>query len=53
MDPFALVFYAIVCGLLSLAGPRLGAPMIRLGIGAMVGIVAAIAMPAARVTLGL
>jgi hypothetical protein len=40
MDPISLGFYAVVCGLLGLAGPTLGAAPIRLGIGALVGIVA-------------
>ncbi|WP_425040590.1 hypothetical protein [Primorskyibacter sp. S187A] len=53
MDPIALVFYALVCGLLSLAGPRLGKPAVRLGIGACVGVVAAFALPILRGSLGL
>ena len=47
-----MIFYAVVCGLLSLAGPRLGAPLVRLGIGAAVGIVAATLLPLARVAAG-
>lgn len=53
MDPVALVFYAIVCALLSLAGPRLGRPLVRLGIGALVGVLAAALLPTLRVALGL
>ena len=53
MDPVALVFYAIVCACLGLAGPRLGAPLARLGIGAAVGIVAAAVLPALRGMIGL
>ncbi|WJY23366.1 hypothetical protein QTA57_03855 [Fontisubflavum oceani] len=49
----ALAFYAAVCGLLSLAGPRLGAPLTRLGIGALVGIAAAALLPAIRAQIGL
>ncbi len=53
MDVTALIFYAIVCGLLSLAGPRLGAPLMRLGIGAGVGILAAALLPGLRGMVGL
>ena len=45
MDFIALTFYAVICGLLSLAGPRLGAAPMRLGIGAAVGVCAASALP--------
>ena len=53
MDVTALAFYAAVCGLLSLAGPRLGAPLTRMGIGALVGIAAAALLPAIRAQIGL
>lgn len=53
MDVTALAFYALVCGVLSWAGPRLGQPLLRFGIGALVGIVAAAVLPAVRATLGL
>ena len=52
MDVTALVFYAIICGCLSLAGPRLGAPFLRLGIGAAVGVTAAALLPVIRGMLG-
>lgn len=52
MDLTALLFYALVCGLLSWAGPRLGAPFVRFGIGAMVGIVAAAVLPSLRALVG-
>jgi hypothetical protein len=42
MDVTALIFYAIVCGLLSLAAPTVGKPVMRVAIGAIVGIAAAI-----------
>lgn len=48
MDMTALVFYACICGCLSLAGPRLGAPFVRFGIGAAVGIAAAALLPVIR-----
>jgi hypothetical protein len=45
MDPISLAFYAAVCGLLSVAAPRFGGMIPRLGIGAVVGIVAATVLP--------
>jgi len=53
MDPVALVFYAIVCGLLGLAGPLLGKPPMRFGIGVAVGVIAAALLPVIRTSLGL
>ncbi|WP_417206186.1 hypothetical protein [Antarctobacter sp.] len=52
MDPISLVFYATVCGLLGLAGPSLGAAPIRLGIGAIVGVVAVSVLPFVHQILG-
>ncbi len=48
----ALVFYGVVCGVLGWAGPRLGAPPVRFGIGVVVGIVAATLVPVLRGMLG-
>jgi hypothetical protein len=45
MDPIALTFYAVVCGLLSAASPRIPRLPVRLGIGAAVGLVAATVLP--------
>ena len=45
MDPISLVFYAIVCGLLSLVAPNLGGMVPRLAVGAVVGVAAATALP--------
>lgn len=45
MDPITLGFYAIVCGCLSAAAPRFPRLPIRLAIGAIVGLVAASALP--------
>ncbi|GAA5079920.1 hypothetical protein GCM10023209_32720 [Roseibacterium beibuensis] len=53
MDVTALVFYAAICGLLSLASPRLGRPFIRLAVGAVVGIAAATLLPILRTAFGL
>lgn len=52
MDPVSLGFYASVCGLLGLAGPKLGAAPIRLAIGALVGVVAVSLLPHIKVMLG-
>jgi hypothetical protein len=52
MDPMTLVYYAGICGLLSLAGPRLGGRWARFGIGVLVGLGAAVALPAIRAALG-
>ena len=53
MDPVTLGFYAIVCACLSYAAPKLGAPWMRFGVGAVVGMVAATILPVARELLGL
>ena len=45
MDPISLVFYAIVCGLLSVFAPNLGGFLPRLAVGAVVGIGAAATLP--------
>lgn len=53
MDVTALVFYATVCGALGWAGPRLGAPLVRLGIGAAVGLAAATLLPIIKGAMGM
>ncbi|MDJ1015838.1 MAG: hypothetical protein QNJ35_04925 [Paracoccaceae bacterium] len=53
MDPIALVFYAVVCGLLSAFAPNFGGRMQRLGIGAAVGVAAAAFLPVLRGMIGL
>jgi hypothetical protein len=53
MDMTALIFYAIVCGLLSLASPTVGKPVTRIAIGALVGIAAAALLPVLRTLFGL
>jgi hypothetical protein len=53
MDPINLAFYALICGTLGWAGPRLGAPIARIGLGAAVGIVAAAALPVLKGLFGL
>jgi hypothetical protein len=48
MDPISLGFYALVCGCLSVAAPRLGGLAPRLAIGAGVGLIAATFLPMLR-----
>ncbi|MCC1494116.1 hypothetical protein [Cognatishimia sp. F0-27] len=48
MDPITLSFYAVVCGCLSVAAPRLGGFVPRLIVGAVVGLVAATLLPPFR-----
>ena len=45
MDPITLAFYAIVCGCLSAVAPNFPKLPVRLGIGALVGLVAASVLP--------
>lgn len=52
MDPVTLLYYALVCGLLGLAAPRLRTPGLRFATGVAVGLVAAGALPALRALLG-
>ncbi|MEL6168858.1 MAG: hypothetical protein AAFR35_09200 [Pseudomonadota bacterium] len=51
MDPFALVFYAVICGCLSAFAPPRLARYIRFGIGAAVGIAAASVLPLVQTML--
>lgn len=45
MDPITIVFYAVVCGCLSVVAPRFPGFSVRLGVGAGVGIIAASVLP--------
>ncbi|WP_224823234.1 hypothetical protein [Cognatishimia sp. MH4019] len=45
MDPLTLIFYAVVCAVLSLFAPKLGGRGPRLAVGAAVGVLAATALP--------
>lgn len=45
-------FYACVCGLLSVFAPQLGTIYVRLGVGAAVGAVSALALPLLRDAVG-
>lgn len=53
MDPVSLIFYAVVCGALGAAGPRLGALPARLAVGAVVGVLAAALLPGLRAAIGI
>ena len=53
VDITALGFYALVCGVLSVAAPRFGAAFVRFGLGAAIGVLAALILPSPRVILGL
>ena len=53
MDPIALVYYAVICAGLAGLSPRFKTLMLRLGIGAVVGLVAAGMLPAVHQAFGL
>ena len=53
MDIITVSYYAFVCGMLGLAGPRLGMPVWRLIIGGVVGVLAATLLPAVKLIAGL
>jgi hypothetical protein len=52
MDPINLGFYAVICGTLNVAGPFMGGIVSRFGIGAVVGLAAAWALPMLRGAVG-
>ena len=52
MDLFVMAFYAVICGLLSWLAPNLGCAGIRMGIGAIVGVIAATILPVIRSSIG-
>ena len=52
MDFVVLAYYAIVCGILALAAPWLTRALVRLAVGACVGLMAAGVLPALRDWLG-
>ncbi len=51
MDPVSLVYYAIICGVLCWAGPRIGGPVLRVIAGVIVGMLAAGVLPALKAML--
>jgi len=52
MEPITLTYYAVVCGGLGALSPRIGGLLPRLGIGAVVGLVAAGLLPLVRGLIG-
>lgn len=52
MELLSLVFYAVVCGVLSLFAPWLGGVLPRLATGAVVGLAAAALLPVLRGMMG-
>ncbi len=48
MDPLTMVFYGVVCGLLGAFAPNLPSLVIRLIIGAGVGVASAFVLPILR-----
>jgi hypothetical protein len=52
MDPISLGYYAAVCAALGVAGPWLGSLIVRLIIGALVGIGAAALLPQVQAWMG-
>ena len=52
MDIFNLAFYAIVCGILSIFAPLLGRMPVRVGVGMIVGLAAAGALPTVKTAFG-
>ncbi|MEM6636913.1 MAG: hypothetical protein AAF667_13600 [Pseudomonadota bacterium] len=53
MDTTTLLFYAAICGLLSVFAPRLGGWTNRFGIGVVIGLLSATSLPALRSMVGL
>ncbi len=47
-----MAFYAVVCGVLGWAAPNIGGAPVRLGVGAVVGVIAATVLPVIRSALG-
>jgi hypothetical protein len=48
MDILALTFYACICGVLSAVAPRFGSTLSRIGLGIIVGALAAFILPLLR-----
>lgn len=45
MDPISLVYYAVICAVLSVVAPSMSTSTIRLAVGAVVGMAAAGGLP--------
>ncbi len=51
-DSTAIVWYAAICGILAAFAPQIGGRVVRLTIGAVVGIVAASVLPIIKGIMG-
>lgn len=51
-DSTSLIWYAVVCGALAAFAPQFGGRIVRLSVGAVVGIIAASALPAIKGMMG-
>lgn len=51
-DTTAIIWYAAICGTLSALAPSFGGQLSRMGIGAVVGILAATVLPFAKGMMG-
>jgi hypothetical protein len=52
VDVVTLIYYAAICGALGYAAPSVGAPLLRVALGVVVGIVAAALLPMLRGSFG-
>jgi len=52
-DGTAIAWYAVICGILSALAPSFGGRLVRVSVGALVGIVAATVLPLLRGLTGL
>lgn len=53
MDVVTIAYYATVCGVLSLAGPRMSRAPVRFAVGIGIGVAAALLLPVIRSALGM
>jgi hypothetical protein len=53
MDPVTILYYAAVCGLLAAVSGKAGGFLQRVGLGVVVGLAAAAALPILRTVLGI
>ncbi len=51
-DGTAIAWYAVICGILSALAPSFGGRMVRVSVGAIVGIVAATVLPLLKSMIG-
>lgn len=51
-DTTSIIWYAAICGILSALAPSLGGQLTRISIGAVVGILAATALPFIKGMMG-